>query len=263
MKTTNRFFAAFLVMLLFISMNSFSQEDKGPKYFTVTTMHWNPDSDMSMDEWKAGEKEYMEKVTSKNEHVMGAWYYTHLLTPNSNEVLYVQSFSSWEAIDKATAKSAELEKAAWTDQAAREAFLKKMASAYADFHSDEIYATLPGGKEMAAAPSEDAILYVRINKRAYPKDAPKDELKGLATKMNKDVIGKNEFIQGYWPSQHFWGSDRRDFVQAFMLNSMGDLDKMFDKNTELMKAAFSEDESKAMGKYFESHGDYIYGVVKL
>jgi len=38
---------------------------------------------------------------------------------------------------------------------------------------------------------------------------------------------------------------------------------MFDRNTELMKEALTEEEGKALGKYFKSHGDYVYTAVKL
>ena len=263
MKTTNRFITAMAAMFLLMSTYSFSQDAKPPMYLSVTTMYWNSDSDMSMDDWKAGEKEYMDKVTSKNEHVLWAGYCTHLLTPNSNEVLYAQTYPSWEAIDKAAARSAELEKEAWPDQAAREAFLKNMNSAYADFHSDEIYATLPGVKEMTGELPDDAIIYIRENKRAYPNDGTAKEFNGFMNRTLENVIKKNDYIKGYYPSQHNWGADRRDFMQAFYLNSLGDLDKMFDKNIELMQATFTKEESKAMGKYFRSHGDYIYSVVKL
>lgn len=265
MKTTNRFFAAFIVMLLLFSTSIISAQDdeKRPMYYTVTTMYWDSDSDMSMDDWKAGEKEYMEKVTSKNEHISGAWYYTHLLTPNSNEVLYVQGYPSWEAIDLSGARSAELEKEAWPEEEARKSFLKKMGSAYADFHSDEIYAILPGAKVVSEELSDDAILYIRKNKRAFPEDGTMEELRDFSKRMVENVINKNDYLKGYYPCQHAWGSDRRDFIQAFMLDSMDDLSKMFDKNRELMKEAFSKEEGKSMGKYFKSHGDYIYAIVKL
>ena len=151
MKTTNRFFCAIAAMLLLFSTLSFSQEDKRPMFVSATTMYWNSDSDMTMDEWKAGEKEYMDKVTSKNEYIMWGGYFTHLMTPNSNEVLYAQTYPSWEAMGKAAARSAELEKEAWPDEATRKAFLDKMNSAYANFHSDEIYAKIAGAKFMPEA----------------------------------------------------------------------------------------------------------------
>lgn len=264
MKTTNRFFAAIAAMLLLFNTSIISaQEDqKRPMYITATTMYWNSDSEGTMDEWKAIEKEYMDKVTKKNEHIMGAQYYTHLLTPNSNEVIYVQSYSSWDAIEKANARNGELEKEAWPDEEARMSFLKKMNSAYADYHSDEIYETLPGAKHMEGEMTKDMIMYLRQNKRAYPKDVPEGEFMALRKKQ-LDVTKKNEYIKAYWPSMHAWGNDRRDFNEAILLDSLGDLDKMFDRNQELMKEVFTEEEGKAMGKYFKGHGDYIYTAVKL
>jgi hypothetical protein len=263
MKTTNRFFTAMAVVLMLISTYSFSQEEERPMYLSSTTMYWNSDSDMSMDDWKAGEKEYMDKVTSKNEYIMWAGYFTHLMTPNSNEVMYGQTYPSWEAIEKAAARNAELEKEAWPDDATREAFLKKMNSAYADFHSDEIYATLPWAKQGSGELPDGAILYIRKNKRAYPEDGSWKEFSDLNKKLLETVINKNDYIKGYYPNQHNWGSDRRDFNEAMYLNSMEDLDKMFEKNSELMKASFTKEEAEAFGKYFKSHGDYVYSVVKL
>jgi hypothetical protein len=263
MKTTNRFFTAMAAMLLLFSTYSFSQEDKRPMFISVTTMYWNSDSDMTMDEWKAGEKEYMEKVTKKNEYIMWSGYFTHLMTPNSNEVMYGQSYPSWEAMGKAAARNAELEKEAWPDEATRKAFLDKLGSAYATYHSDEIYATLPWAKQVSEELPDGAILYIRKNKRAFPEDGSWKEFSDLNKKLLETVINKNDYIKGYFPSQHAWGSDRRDFNEAIYLNSLGDLDKMFDKNSELMKAAFTEEEAKALGKYTKRHGDYVYSVVKL
>lgn len=263
MKTTNRFFTAMAAMLLLFSTYSFSQEDKRPMYVSVTTMYWNPDNDMTMEEWKAGEKEYMEKVTKKNEYIKWAGYATHLMTPNSNEVLYGQTYPSWEAIEKAAARSAELEKEAWPDQATREAFLSKMNSAYANFHSDEIYATMSGAKQGSGELPEGAIMYLRVNKRAFPKDGSANEINALREKLLENVINKNDYIKSYYPNQHTWGADRRDFLEVFYLDSMGDLDKMFEKNSELMKTAFTKEEAAALGKYTNSHGDYVYSLVKL
>jgi len=263
MKTTNRFFTAIAAMLLLFSSMSFSQEDKRPMYVTVTTMYWSSDSDMSMADWKAGEKEYMEKVTKKNEYIMWAGYFLHLMTSNSNEILYAQTYPSWEAIEKASARNVELEKEAWPDEATRKAFLDKMNSAYAHFHSDEIYATIPGAKTGTFEITDNTIMYMRKNKRAFPKDGSWDEYSKLNEKFLANVINKNDYIKAYYPSVHAWGADRRDFIEVFYLDSMEDLDKMFNKSQELMKGAFTKEESMAMGKYFKSHGDYVYSVVKL
>ena len=267
MKTTNQFFTTLLAMLLMFSTPAiFAQDEEAPKrpeYITVTTMYWNSKSDGTMDEWKAVEKEYMDKVTSKNEYVIGGYYYTHLLTENSNEVLYVQSYPNWEALDKAAARNSELEKEAWPDEKARKAFLKNMNSAYSSYHSDEIYATLPGAKVLPAAPEGDMVLYLRQNKLAFPEDGTNEEFSALRKKIIENVINKNDYIKGYYPSIHAWGSDRRDLNEGVLLNSLDDLGKMFDRNTELMKEALTKEESKALGKYIKGHGDYVYTAVKL
>lgn len=266
MKTTNQFFTAIVVMLLLFSTTIiFAQEEapKRPEYITVTKSYWNSENTSTMDEWKAIEKEYLEKVTKKNEYIVGAGYYTHLMTENSNEVLYVQSYPNWEAIDKAGKRNSELEKEAWPDEEARKAFLKKMNSAYSIFHSDEIYATLPGAKLMEGEKTKDMVMYLRQSKLAFPKDGTREEFVSLRKKILENVIYKNEYIKAYYPSIHAWGADRRDFNEAILMDSLGDLEKMFNRNTELMKEALTEEEGKALGKYFKGHGDYVYTAIKL
>lgn len=265
MKTTNQFFSALVIALLLFSTTSITAQDdvNRPEYITVTTMYWNKDYDGTMAEWKAMEKEYRDKVTSKNEHVMSANYYTHLLTPNSNEVLAVSVYPTWDDIDKASSRSAELEKEAWPDTEARKAFLTKLSSAFANYHSDEIYATLPGAKQLAEAPTKDMVLYVRTNKMAYPDNGSQKEFDELNKKYLDNVVYKNEYIKGYWPNAHAWGHDKRDYIEAFMIDSLGDLEKLFDRNTELMNEALTKDEAKAMGKYFGKHGDAVYTYVHL
>lgn len=265
MKTINRFFAITLVMLLLLmSVSIFAQDEaQKPEYISVTKMYWNSKNNSTMDEWKAVEKEYMEKVTNKNEYVIGGWYYTHLLTENSNEVLYVQSYPNWEALDKAADRNTELEKEAWPEDDARKTFLENMNSAFSNYHSDEIYATLPGAKVLPAAPEGDMVLYLRQNKLAFPEDGTRDEFVELRKKIIKNVIHKNEYIKGYYPSIHAWGADKRDLNEAILIDSLDELGKMFDRNTELMKEALTEEEGKTLGKYFKGHGDYVYTAVKL
>ena len=263
MKTTNQFFLAIVMLLLMIPVCNFAQEDARPAYVTVTKSYWNKNYEGTPEEWKAAEKEYMEKVTKKNEHISWAGYFMHLMTEHSNEVIYAQTYPSWDAIDKAGARNSELEKEAWPDDEEREAFLKKLGSAYSHFHSDEIYATMSGAKQLEGGITDDMILYVRQNKMAFPEDGSMEEWQTLFDKVLENAIYKNEFIKAYFPERHAWGSDRRDFNEVIYLDSMCDLEKMFDKYQELMKEALTEDERKAFGKYFKSHGDYLYSPVKL
>lgn len=261
MKTTNQFFTAILVLFFLLSPVVILAQDEakeGPTYLSATTMYWAKDYEGTMDEWKAAEKEYMEKVTRKNEHILHAAYHTHLFTENSNEIVYVQGYATWEDIEKAAERNAELEKEAWPDEDAREAFLEKLGSAYSTYHSDEIMVTMNGAKHMTEKPTKDMVVYLRKNKWAFPKDGTMEEYKSIYKKIHVDVINKNEYIKAYYPNRHNWGSDRRDFIEAIFIDSIHDLGKMLDRNAELMKEALSEEEGKTLNKYFKGHADYLY-----
>ncbi|UKM65964.1 hypothetical protein GSB9_02536 [Flavobacteriaceae bacterium GSB9] len=265
MKKIKQLFTVLITMLLCLSSPvSFAQDDsKRPMYISVTTTYWSEDYKGTPEEWRAVEKEYMEKVIKKNEFITWSGYFRHLFTENSNEVIYAQTYPSWDAIDKASARNAELEKEAWPDKEAREAFLKKRNSVYSTFHSDEIFATMPGAKPLEGGVTEDMILYVRQNKMAFPEDGNMEEWEALQKKVFENVISKNEYVKAYYPERHAWGSDRRDFNEVVYVDSMCDLEKMFNRYQELIKEALTEDERKAYNKYFGHHGDYLYVPVRF
>lgn len=270
MKTTNQLFIAIAALLLLFNTTTIQAQDeepKGPEYITVTTMHWNMDyENFSMDEWKAVEKEYLDKVTMKNDHVMGSSYYLHQFTADNTELIYVQSYASWDDIDKTAARNAELAKEAWPDEDVRDAFFDKRNAYYAAEHSDEIYATMSGAKPLEA-PTADMVTYVRISHFAFPEDGSLKEFKELRAEGTEKIIHSNEYIKAYYPNAHVWGSDRTQFVEAFYVDSLADLDKMFDRNEELAKEAWPDDDvrkekNKAWGKYFTGvHNDAIYTYV--
>jgi len=175
MKTTNRFFVMIAFMLLLCNTAISAQDAPTPKYYVVTTLHFNMDnySDAS---WLDVEKEYLDKVTMKNEHIMGAGFYPHLYTANSTDVKYVQVFGSWDAIEKAGERNAELEKEAWPDDTARAAFLKTQGSFYTNKHSDEIYSVLPGSKQFNGELTDNSIVYVRPHHFAFPDEGVPGDL---------------------------------------------------------------------------------------
>lgn len=268
MKTINRFFMVIAVMLLLINASTFAQDQERPAYVVVTKMHWNTDNkDFKMDEWKAMEKEIADKVTRKNEYIMSSGYYMHNMTPDNTELLYVTTYPSWDAIDKAAARNQELAEAAWPDKAKRDDFYKKRNANYADMHSDEIYATMPGAKDFKNPPTKDMIVYLRVSHFAFPEDGTQKEFDELNDKYVKNVLHKNEFIKAYYPNAHAYGSDRTEFLEAYYLDSFSDIDKMFEKNTELFNAQWKDEAARKsygekIGKYFTgTHGDYIYTYV--
>ncbi|WP_157492097.1 hypothetical protein [Mangrovimonas sp. ST2L15] len=270
MKTINRFLMAMAVMLFFATNTSQAQEENTrPKFISVTTMHWNmgmdPD-DFSMDEWKAVEKEYVDKVIKNNEYVIGVSYYTHYITPSNTEILFVKTYPSWEAIEKSFEREQELAKAAWGSEAAIEKFFKKRNNYYMLEHSDEIYVPIDGAKLMDGAPSDGMILYVRKNKLSnYLDGTEKEFMEGHMLHAN-NIVNKNEFVKAYYPHMHAWGADKSEFIEAYFISSMADYEKMFERNEALAKEKWSESERESMGKkygkYFTGeHGDYIYKYV--
>lgn len=256
-----------MLFLLFNITIGFSQAEApvAPEYVAVTTMHWNMDlENFDMETWKAIEKEYLEKVTMKNEYIMGTSMYLHNMTPDNTELIYVQTFASWNDMGEFDKRNEELAKEAWADDAARKAFFKNRSSYYANTHSDEIYAPIAGAKMMLEKPSKDLVTYVRKSHFSFPEDGTKEDFMALKKEGFDALINKNEYIKAYYPNVHAWGSDKTEYTEVFYLDSMSDLDKMFDRNKELAKEAWPDEtvrkaKRKAFGKYFTGvHGDYIY-----
>lgn len=236
-----------------------------PMFLTVTTIHWNLDKkDFNMDEWKALEKEYFDKVTMKNEYIVTANVLIHYFTADNTEVKIVTGYSSWENIEKANIRSEELAKEAWPDEKAREAFFKKQSAYYTNMHSDEIFSTLDGAKMMTVKPTKPIIYYIRVSHRSFPEDGKPEEIQALRKEYKENVIDKNHFIKGYYPSVHAWGSDGRDFVEAFTVESLGDLALSMEENQKLAKEHWPDEKAREaffdkMDKYMTGfHADYIY-----
>jgi len=223
--------------------------------------------DFSMDEWKAVEKEFLDKVTLKNELILATNFGLHYMTADNTELVYVQLFNSWEDIDKANKRNAELSKLAWPDEAKRKAYFKKRDAYYGSYHSDEIYAPIPGAKPNLEESDKANLFYVRKSHLAFPEDGTKKEFNELRDPFVKEVIHKNKFIKGYYPYVHAWGADKRDFIEVFVVASLADLDKALDESGKLNKARFNNEAKqkaagKKMGKYFTGfHGDYVYKSV--
>jgi GrpB-like predicted nucleotidyltransferase (UPF0157 family) len=220
-------------------------------------LHRNLDADRK--DWKQTEQEYFDKVTSKNDLITGSEVLNHYYTANSSEVLFVSVFNTWEDIEKANDVTNELIKKGWPDEKVRKAFFDKYNSYYGPMHSDEIYTSIAAGtKELQTTSKEPMIVYVRKSEMAL-----NGQGKGLK-EFNEKVTLKNPFIKAYYPHRHAWGSDSRDFLEAYFYDSLCDLEKSNDKQTELINSAWpKEDERKAfmteMNKAFTGiHGDYIY-----
>ncbi len=243
----------------------YAQEaEKKATIMIVTTVHWNMDkTDGSNDAWLALEKEYFDKVTSKNEYILRANFLTHFFTTDNSEAIWVSLYENWDAIEKANDRTNELIMAGWPDEAARAKFMAEQGSYYSSMHSDEIYAVLDGGKAIAERSSEPLIYYVRVSQMAYPEDAKDGEMIALLDEYNQNVTFKNEYVLGYYLYRHMWGADSRNLTEVYAVKSLCDIQSYFDKNTELEDAKWTADEQKARAekddKYWTGiHGDYIW-----
>ncbi|AOW08257.1 hypothetical protein [Flavobacterium gilvum] len=224
----------------------------------MTTLHRNLDIDPK--DWKATEQEYFDKITSKNDLVLGSEILTHYYTSNNTEVILVDVYKTWEDIEKAQEIDDELAKKAWPDEKARTAFFDKRKSYYTPFHSDEIYSSIEtiGHKEFKPSSKEPMIIYIRKSQLSMSGKG-----KGMK-EFNEKVTLKDPTIKGYYPFRHAWGSDSRDFMEAYYFDSFADIEKSNKKQDELEKTAWpKEADSKA---FFDElklaftgvHGDYIY-----
>ncbi|MGB1268643.1 MAG: hypothetical protein ACPG45_02815 [Flavobacteriaceae bacterium] len=269
MKKTNLLLLVICSVLLFSSDILSAQENSNQQYLTVTTLHWNMDlEDFSMEEWKAVEKEFLNKVTLKNDHVLATTTALHFMTADNTEVLYVQLYNSWNDIDLSNKKNEELVKEAWPDEVKRKAFFKKKDGYYSARHSDEIYAAISGAKLYNGEPDAPMLYYVRKSHLAFPEDGTKKEFEVLRNAFVTDVIHKNKYIKAYYPYVHAWGADRRDFVEVFAVESLDAIDKLFNEQERLNKARFDDDskmksEGKKSEKYFTGfHADYVYRPIQ-
>jgi len=269
---TNRYFKVLAMSIAVLTFNfsvlSQTKKEDEKVYITITKMHKNLNlKNPSIDKWKAGEKEYLDKVIKKNEFILSREVCTHYLTDDSSEMLFVQTFKTWEDIEKAGKRSSELEKAAWPDEKKRDAFFKDLDQYYDKKHSDEIYVSIPGMKEDAGLAGKSVFYHMRISHFAFPENGSEKEFMELSDEFNKAVMYKNPHVKAFYPFVHAWGSDKRQFVEVIATESLADLEKAFEKMDELYKANW-KDEAKRKAfedksdKYFTGfHADYVYKSV--
>ncbi len=234
-----------------------------PQLLVLTRVHLNRDTQFTLDEWKAQEKEYFDKVTAKNDLIVGAVVLVHYFTSDNSEILFATVYRTWDDIEKAGTRNEELAKAAWPDEAQRKAFFDKLTSFYTTEHSDEILSILPNTKPLPPTAPE-SIFLVQTRHRAYPSDGKESEFTELANEYNMNVTLKNSLVKGYYPSRHLWGADSRDYIEAFAFASMSDMEKSIDEDERLEKAHWPDEAKRKeffakFNKYFEAwHSDALY-----
>lgn len=257
-----------IVISVFMTLEVFGQEMYQPVYISVQKMHWNMDKkDFKMEDWVAMEKEFLDKVIQKNDLIIASNVLLHSMTPDNTELLYVTVYNSWDAIEKAADKNGELIRAAWPDVEKRRAFFTNRRSYYDESHSDEIFMSYPGAKSLKKEDGKRYYFYVRKNYMAFPEGGSADEFDSLSKEYIENVFHKNNLIKAYYPHVHLYGTNSRDFIEVFVVESMADLEKMFESNDKLYKEhwpdeAKRKDMEAKMEKYFlPNHSDYLYRLV--
>lgn len=261
---------ALLLVTILLPFNILAQDEEktsSPGYLVITTLHWNMElEDYDKEEWLKVEKEYFDKVTNKNKYITGFAFMTHMVTADNTEALWIQAYNSWEDIEKAAEESNRLIEDGWADEASRDAFFDKQSSYYVMEHKDEIYRFEEGSKPMEGEEKEPMVYYMRVNEMKGGSGGTMEEAKQLHKDFRENVTYKNKHIQGYYVFRHGYGANSTDFVEVFVLNSLADMDALFDENMRLMKENWTEEEMDAnrknWNKYFTGkHGDYIYQSV--
>lgn len=265
MKLITQLTQKLAVLLCLISSFAFTQENE--VYISVMTMYWNMDKeDFSMIDWRTVESEFHEKVTMKNEYVLSTTTLVHHFTNRSDEVLYVKVYPNWQAINDATKREEELIVQAWPNKTERDVFLSQRSSFYAKEHSDEIYYSIPGSKALEDIHSP-SIYYVRTSHMAFPEDGTNEEFNNLLDQYNQEVTFQNEFYKGYYSMKHHSGSDRSEFIEVFVAETLANLEKGIAKQGELFRLHWdtqekSDDFNNKFDKYYTGvHSDRIYSSV--
>jgi hypothetical protein len=250
------------VMLCLAFLPSLVWAQNDTQFLVITRVHFNPNTEFTVDQWKAHEKEYFDKVTQKNDLIVGTNVLVHYYTNDNSEVLFATTYRTWADLEKAELKNEELAKAAWPDETQRQAFFDKQRSYYTSEHSDEIRSILPNTKLFTA--TTEHIYYVRTGRRAFPTDGKAEDFTKLMNEYNQNVTLKNSFVKGYYPSRHLWGADSRDYTEAYVFSSISDMEKSVEENEKLEKAYWPDEAKRKeflakIDKYFEDwHGDAVY-----
>ena len=179
-----------------------------PMYLTVVTTKWNTDPNVDFSDWMDVEKEYHEKVTMKNDLIVGSGFYTHYFTPDDSEIKLVTVFKSWADIEDVDDITSKLIEEGWPNEEERKAFFTKRNSYYSSWHSDEIYTTSPFTKQIDLKTEEPLIFYVQSHNRGTGG-------KGFR-EFYENVTMKNPHLKAYYTHTHLWGANSDEALETWM-----------------------------------------------
>jgi hypothetical protein len=119
-------------------------QDQPPAHFVVqTTSKFDLPEGTDRAEVQKTYQEYYDKVISKSQLVKHYAMYIHAWGSLGASYVTSMEFDTWADVDKFSDEFDALEKAAWPDETARKAFMKKLESYRDPYHRDEIYTVMP------------------------------------------------------------------------------------------------------------------------
>lgn len=264
MKTIQKLLLAFLVGVIMFPSTAFSQnEDKSsdkeqikPVYVSISTMEECKDANINFSEWVALEKEFYEKVTLKNDLIIGSGVYYSSISPNKSRVKIVTIYKNWEDVEKATLETDRLVQKGWPKEEARREFFKKQKSFYVCQQRDEIYMATPFTEEANVASEKPMVFYLKNNK----KGEGADQFNEFYGKVNT----KKPFVKGYFTHVNKWGAESNDAKEVFVYSSFKDVEEEYNENHKLISEHWPPNKDKTneilkgYAESFNGNGEFVY-----
>lgn len=119
-----------------------AQEKPANPYIVQTTANFVIPEGSTREDVQKAFQEYYDKVITKSKLIKHFAIYIHAWGSHGASFVRSMEFANWDDLDKFEDELDALEKAAWPDETARKAFLKKMGSYSSPYHSDEIYTVM-------------------------------------------------------------------------------------------------------------------------
>ncbi|MFV8282007.1 hypothetical protein ACNKXS_10715 [Christiangramia marina] len=235
-------------------------EQYEPVYITMTTTHWSDDPDTDFSGWLDTEKEYFEKVTSKNDLILSSGVYTHYFTPDNSEVVLVNVYRTWNDIEEANSRTEELIAEGWKDEESRKKFFEKQQSYYSADHRDEIYQSMQFSIPETVDKENPKIYYVRTADLSMNGEGTPENFK----QYYENITKKSKKLKGYYTHRHLWGSNAREMNEVFVFDKLGDIEEFFEEEQGLVNSHWTDEDERSefmeeMTKLFTGkHGDYVY-----
>lgn len=119
-----------------------AQDKPANTFIAQTTVNFVMPEGTTRDDVSKAFQEYYDKVISKSKLILHFSMYIHAWGSHGASFVRSMEFANWDDLNKFEDELEALEKAAWPDETARKAFMKKLDSYTSPYHSDEIYQSI-------------------------------------------------------------------------------------------------------------------------